>query len=79
MSEIYFANLGIKNYHIDMDNARYRLFDFINYLYLARSSQQQKNYSLNWRILDDESIEEIIITKFIDFLFIFTSPLEEYI
>ena len=65
MSDLFYANLGIPNYNYEQDNAKYRFRDFINYLYLAIKNEENHEFSINWRPLKEDEIEEIIKSQFL--------------
>ena len=65
MSDLFFANLGIPNYEYEMENAKYRFRDFLKYLKKAKENEEKKEYSINWKILREEILEEIIKYDFI--------------
>ncbi len=64
MSDLFYANLGIPNYRYDQDNAEYRFRDFLNYLRLAKDNEEKREFSINWRPLKEEDVEEIIKSQF---------------
>ncbi|GAG70483.1 unnamed protein product, partial [marine sediment metagenome] len=64
MSDLFYANLGIPNYSYEQDNAKYRFRDFINYLYLAKENEEKHEYSINWRLLKEDHIKEIVKSQF---------------
>jgi len=64
LSDLFYANLGIPNYSYEQDNAKYRFRDFINYLYLAKENEEKHEYSINWRLLKEDHIKEIIKSQF---------------
>jgi len=65
LSDLFYANLGIRNYNYEQDNAYYRFRDFINFLRLAINNEEGREYSINWRPLKEEDIEQIIRSKFL--------------
>ncbi len=65
MSDLFYANLGIRNYNYEQDNAYYRFRDFINFLRLAINNEEGREYSINWKPLKEEDIEQIIRSKFL--------------
>ncbi len=65
MNDLFYANLGIRNYNYEQDNAYYRFKDFIDFLWLAIDNEEGREYSINWRPLKDEDIEQIIRSKYL--------------
>ena len=65
MSDLFYANLGIRNYNYEQDNAYYRFKDFINFLRSAIDNEESREYSSNWRPLKEDDIEQIIRSKFL--------------
>ncbi|GAJ19556.1 unnamed protein product, partial [marine sediment metagenome] len=65
MSDLFYANLGIRNYNYEQNNAYYRFRDFKDFLWLAINNEEGREYSINWRSLKDEDIEQIIRRKFL--------------
>ena len=65
MSDLFYANLGIRNYNYEQNNAYYRFRDFIDFLWLAINNEEGREYSINWRSLKEEDIEQIIKSKFL--------------
>jgi len=64
LSNLFYANLGIKNYEYEMNNARFRFSDFINFLKLAKENEQHKEFSISWKPLKSKNVSEIIKSKF---------------
>lgn len=65
MSDLFYANLGIRNYNYEQNNAYYRFRDFIDFLWLAINNEEGREYSITWRPLKEEDIEQIIRSKFL--------------
>ncbi|KKM92258.1 hypothetical protein LCGC14_1220260 [marine sediment metagenome] len=65
MSDLFYANLGIGNYNYEQNNAYYRFRDFIDFLWLAINNEEGREYSITWRPLKEEDIEQIIRSKFL--------------
>jgi len=65
LSDLFYANLGIRNYNYEQNNAYYRFRDFKDFLWLAINNEEGREYSINWRSLKDEDIEQIIRRKFL--------------